>query len=128
MCKQMWLVSINELLERLNSAEHKVICYADDLAVLVTSKHETELTRLMQGGLNIVNLWADQSNHKINPGKTEIFLFSRKRSCPITNTPEINGERLVLRDVVKYLGVTLASLKKALGGKVQENYKNFLGL
>ena len=60
----LWLVSINELLERLNSAGHKVICYADDLAVLVTSKHATELTRLMQGGLNIVTLWAEQSNLK----------------------------------------------------------------
>lgn len=103
----LWLLVMDDLLQELTEAGYHIVCYADDLAILATGKFENTLAELMQSALTIVRRWATKNGLRINPGKTELCLFTKKRRIPNINLPKIDDIRLTLTDRVKFLGVIL---------------------
>ncbi|XP_048511339.1 uncharacterized protein LOC125500980 [Athalia rosae] len=53
--------------------------YADDIALVVTGDHPQRMTNRMQKALDLVEDWCTSQSLRINPGKTEMVLFTRKR-------------------------------------------------
>lgn len=101
----LWILVMDDLLIQLTKAGYHVVCYADDLAIFVTGKFESVLTGLIQSAIHIVCCWATRNGLKVNPTKTELCLFSRKRRNSSLILPKIDNTRLNLSEQVKFLGV-----------------------
>ncbi|XP_037296410.1 uncharacterized protein LOC119189842 [Manduca sexta] len=76
----------------LNEAGFHTVGYVDDVAILIKGKFVGVLCDLMQGA---------------NPSKTELVLFTRKRTTENFRLPKLQGTTLSLTKEVKYLGVIL---------------------
>jgi len=63
----------------------------------------------MNGAFRIVEEWCNESGLSVNPDKTGLILFSRKRKLNAPQMPMLFGTLLKLTDKVKYLGVILDS-------------------
>src|SRR3978361_2175996 len=63
----------------------------------------------MQGALNIVEKWCTERSLSVNPAKTEMVLFTKKRKLDNMILPKIKETRVCLKKEVKYLGVVLDS-------------------
>lgn len=61
----------------------------------------------MQKALNITERWRAEENLKVNPLKTALITFTRKRNLGTLTTPTFFQERLNISGKFKYLGVTL---------------------
>jgi ribonuclease HI len=103
----LWNVLVDELLKLMD--ETNVYCqfYADDGTLLFSSATLPRLCTSMQRGLKVVERWCRQNNMSVNPSKTEMVLFTRKRKMDGFRAPRIFGEELKLSDSVKYLGITI---------------------
>ena len=100
---------MDDLLRRLDGAGFPTIGYADDLAILLTGRYESVLCNRMQGALNIVEKWCSERSLSVNPAKTEMVLFTKKRKLENMILPKIKETRVCLKKEVKYLGVVLDS-------------------
>lgn len=102
----LWSVLVDELIQILNNKGYKTIGYADDISVIIEGKHEGTIGNLMQDALDITGRWCKKEGLSINPAKTTIIPFTRKRAIDIP-TLNIEGVEVPLKEEVKYLGVTL---------------------
>ena len=105
----LWLVVVNVLLRRLETAGCRVIAYADDIVIIVRGKFICSLSELMQYYLSIIATWATSCGLSVNPEKTQLVLFSRKYKIPIFRLPTLQGYTLSLAKEVKYLGLIVDS-------------------
>ena len=64
---------------------------------------------LIQWALHTVELWCDKLGLSINPDKTGLVAFTRKRKLPRFFEPHLFGTTLHHSMSVKYLGVILDS-------------------
>lgn len=103
----LWCLVINELLTILNEQGYQTEGFSDDLATLVRGKYVTVLCELLQTILNIVCKWCDENELSINPNKTQMIIFHRKRKIEGVKIPRIKGIEIRLVEVVKYLGIIL---------------------
>ena len=60
----------------------------------------------MQSALNIIKKWSEGEGLSLNPTKTILVPFTRRRKLEL-RAPILNGTQLTFSDEVKYLGVTL---------------------
>jgi len=60
-----------------------------------------------QDGLKLIETWCKKHSLSINPDKTEMVLFTRKRSLSGLKPTEIFKGKLNFSEEVKYLGITL---------------------
>ena len=65
--------------------------------------------RIMQAALNRVQRWCEDHGLSVNPDKTEMVLFTRKRTLPGLIPIVFFGKELERTNKVKYLGVVLDS-------------------
>jgi len=63
----------------------------------------------MQTILSKVQRWCEQHDLSVNPTKTEMVMFTRKRKLINFRAPGFCGKELSLSHQVKYLGVILDS-------------------
>jgi len=63
------------------------------------------MQRIIQG----IEHWCNARDLRVNPGKTELILFTRKYKPEVVKTITFYGEQLQLTKQVKYLGVILDS-------------------
>jgi len=63
----------------------------------------------MQTILFKVQRWCERHDLSVNPTKTEMVLFTRKRESKNFRAPRFFGKELSLSHQVKYLGVILDS-------------------
>jgi hypothetical protein len=98
---------VDSLLEELNGQKIYTQGYADDLAVVVTGKFPGTIAELTQWALRCVEKWCVKKGLSINPDKTEITLFTRKRKGKELIKVQYKGRPLALTGKVKYLGVYL---------------------
>ncbi|XP_065359422.1 uncharacterized protein LOC135953441 [Calliphora vicina] len=105
----LWNLAINMLLMKLDSMMCKTVAYADDVAVAVSGKHLDTLSQCLQTSLSTLSQWSTASGLGVNPGKTELVLFSRRYKIPPFPLPRLNGVELKLSDSAKYLGIILDS-------------------
>jgi hypothetical protein len=94
------------LLNRLNTYNFYTIAYADDLVVLQTGRFENVLCERMQVALKSIEQWCEDHSLSVNPRKTEMVLFTRKRKLPELKPPELLKTKLNFSTEVKYLGIT----------------------
>ncbi|XP_057333529.1 uncharacterized protein LOC130672801 [Microplitis mediator] len=102
----MWLLVINELLVRLEKLGVHSVGYADDVALMIRGSSPTEIRWRMQRALDLVQNWCTDRSLKVNPNKTEMVLFTKKRKHKL-NAPSIFDTELKFSTEVRYLGVTL---------------------
>lgn len=103
----LWISVANSLLHRLNSAGFYTVGYADDIAILISGNCEPIMCDLMQTAIKIVEDWCKENSLKVNPTKSELVLFTRKRKIESLKLPTLFDLSLNLKENVKYLGITL---------------------
>jgi hypothetical protein len=97
--------------------------YADDLCLLAIGKFPNAVSGLIQWALDTVEEWCGRLGLTVNPDKTGLVVFTRKRKLPGFFQLYFFG-RVVQRSMsVKYLGVILDSRltwKKHIDAKVRK--------
>ena len=105
---------LDNLLRHLNSLDPDSLqAYADDLVNSFESssspQHIIALHTKAQASLDCISSWCQSVGLNINTSKTQLVLFTNKRSPIQIPTLYIYGLPLSLSKTVKYLGVTLDS-------------------
>lgn len=103
----LWDLVVDDLLTELNNKGLYTQGYADDLVVLIRGKHAHVISELMQQALNIIESWCNRENLMVNPNKTTMIPFTRRRKLEDIKLPKLFGTELQMSREVKYLGITL---------------------
>lgn len=103
----LWLLVVNNLLKTLESKHFKVIAYADDVALMITGLFPRTICNKMNSALSLISTWADSCGLGVNPSKTELMFFTKRKIPPDLNLPSISGTKLTLSKSAKYLGIIL---------------------
>lgn len=103
----LWSLAVDGLLRGLNEAGTLAIGYADDIAILVSGKFSGTVSELMQGALRLVEKWCAEEGLSVNPQKTALVPFTRRRNPLGGRSLYLYGAPLTAGREVKYLGVTL---------------------
>ena len=105
----LWNMTVDDLLRKLNESGCTAIGFADDIAILISGPYEEVLGQLMQRIFRVVGKWCRESGLSVNPDKTGLILFTKKRVISAFSRPKLFGKQLVMTNKVKYLGVILDS-------------------
>jgi len=103
----LWDMVVDELLKELNSMGIYTQGYADDIAILVVGNNMRLISEKMQRALKIVEDWCSRVNLSVNPEKTVIVPFTKRRNMEDLKIPTLFGTNLQFAREVKYLGVIL---------------------
>jgi ribonuclease HI len=104
----LWSLVVDKLITKLQQLGFEVVCYADDLVIMVRGKHDKTVAERLQLALNHVWRWCESENLSVNPSKTIIVPFTRRLKFNIQDF-NLNGSNISLSTEVKYLGVILDS-------------------
>ena len=102
----LWCIVVDRLLKNLQSLGYEVIGFADDVVIIVRGKFDKIIWDRMQSAFNYTLSWCDREGLNINPSKTVIIPFTRRRIV-IEGNLYLNGTLLKNSHQVKYLGVIL---------------------
>ncbi len=105
----LWSLVVDELLELLTNNGIRCQGYADDIVIVARGKFENTLCDIVQRGLNLAKGWCDTVGLNINPLKTTVIPFTKRRSLPGLRILSLGGRELEVSREVKYLGLTLDS-------------------
>jgi hypothetical protein len=105
----LWCLVVNDLLTRLSGGGVFIQGYADDICLLAVAKFPNTVSGLMQWALITVETWCNEVGLSVNPDKTRLIAFTRKRKLQGFSEPPFFGVTLGLSGSVKYLGVILDS-------------------
>jgi len=105
----LWILTADGLLNTLNTAEYFAPGFADDFSVLVEGRDLRTVCEVAQAGINKIEKWCRGHKLPVNPGKTEMVLFTHKRKLDKFKPIRLFGTELSRSDQVKYLGVILDS-------------------
>ena len=105
----LWCLVVNELLARFNEGGVYSQGYADDICLLAVGKFPNMVSGFIQRALHTVKLWCYELGLSVNPGKTGLVAFTRKRKLPGFFKPYLFWMTLHRFTSVKYLGVILDS-------------------
>lgn len=102
----LWSILVDDLLVKLNERGFTTVGYADDITVIVSGTHDATVGDQMQNALKLTWEWCEYEGLSINPTKTTIVPFTRRRNL---NLPTLNIKNIEVpfREEVKYLGITL---------------------
>ena len=105
----LWCMVIDSLLVQLNDSGIFTQGYSDDVASLVTGDFIDTVGDLMRTALKTVEKWCLENKLTINPVKTKMILFSKRRSTENSKVGEFTlfNKEVSLVATVKYLGVIL---------------------
>lgn len=108
----LWILVMNSLLHNLQNGGFKAIGYADDLVIVCRGKYLSTLADRTQGAMKVIESWCTNVGLTVNPDKSDVVIFTRKRKLDGFKNPTIFGKMINKSDSVKYLGITLdAKLK-----------------
>ena len=105
----MWILVADGLLYSLNSVRYFAQGFADDFSALVIGKDLRTVCKVMQAALNRVQRWCEDHGLSVNPDKTEMVLFTRKRTLPGLIPIVFFVKELERTNKAKHLGVVLDS-------------------
>ena len=77
--------------------------------LLAAGKFPNTVSGLMQWALSTVEIWCNEVGLSVNPDKTGLVAFTRKKKLQGLFEPQLFGVKLRLSRSVKYLGVILDS-------------------
>ena len=101
---------MNELLVRLNEGSVYTQGYVNNSCLLAVVKFPNTVSGLIQWALHTVELWCGGLGLSVNPDKTGLVAFARRRNLTGFFEPRLFGKTLQRPMLVKYLGVILDSL------------------
>lgn len=104
----LWSLVVDGLLHRLSDRGIMAIGYADDIVLVARGKFEGVLCDLIETALTVVSEWCDTVGLRVNPTKTKLVYFSRRRTLNLRRIPFL-GEVVDWSNEVKFLGITLDS-------------------
>ncbi|XP_075167884.1 uncharacterized protein LOC142240049 [Haematobia irritans] len=105
----LWLIILDEILSALSNRGIKVVAYADDIVIMVSGKFLDTISDVMSESLKSLAEWASGGGLGVNPRKTDLVLFTRKKRLVGYKDPEFQGTRLTLSKSTRYLGIVLDS-------------------
>jgi len=105
----LWCLVVYDLITRLSGSGVFVQGYADDICLLAVGKFPNTVSGLMQWALSTVEIWCSEVGLSVNPDKTGLVAFTRKRKLHGVFEPRLSRVKLSLSGSVKYLGVILDS-------------------
>jgi hypothetical protein len=105
----LWCLLVNVLITRLSGRGVFIQGYADDICLLAVGKFPNTVSGLMQWALSTAETWYNKVGLSVNPDKTGLVAFTRKRKLQGFFEPWLFGVKLRLSGSVKYLGVILDS-------------------
>jgi hypothetical protein len=76
----LWSLVVDDLLWGLNSNDYYTVGYADDIAISVNGKFSQTVSEVLQTALCTVQQWCERTKLSINPCKTVVIPFNRKRT------------------------------------------------
>ena len=100
-CPLLWILVINRMLKMFGGKASKLIAYADDVVIIVSS--------IMNSTFQDISEWARSTGLDINVEKTDMVLFTRRYKILRWYPPKIDSRVLTLESHAKYLGVILDS-------------------
>jgi hypothetical protein len=100
---------VDELLARLSGGGVFIQGYTYDICLLAVGNFPNTISGLMQWALSTVEIWCNEVRLSVNPNKTGLLAFTRKRKLRGFFEPHFFGVKLSLSGSVKYLGVILNS-------------------
>lgn len=104
----LWNLNLDSLLEELAAAKYSCIAYADDLVIIIRGKFTSTLCDLMQNALKIVEKWCRKQNLSVNPEKTKLLHFTKRKGRHIDIDRILLWERpLKATNSTKYLGLII---------------------
>ena len=90
----LWSLVVDELSHLLTDQGCHPIGHADDILVIVRGMHLEALIGVMQQTLKVVDIWCQTTGLSVNPGKTDVVIFSRQYRWSTTRTLELKGQCL----------------------------------
>jgi hypothetical protein len=75
----LWSLVVDDLVWELNSNGYHTVGYADDIAILINGKFSHTVSEVLQAALCTVQKWWEKTKLSINPNKTVITPFTRRR-------------------------------------------------
>jgi len=105
----LWCLVVNELLARLNEGGVYSQGYVDNICLLVVGKFPNTAPGLIQWAHYTVKAWCGELSMSVNPDKTGLVAFTRRRKLPGFFKLHLFGMTFHRSRSVKYLGVILDS-------------------
>ncbi len=103
----IWVLIMNEILERFRDSCTKVVGYANDLIIICRGKVPLTLIEEMESALEAVLSWGEKNGLIFNPSKTSCVRFSLSKRHSKWRKVKMAGRELPYEESMKYLGVTL---------------------
>jgi hypothetical protein len=75
----LWCLVVNDLLTRLSGGGVFIQGYTDDISLLAVGKFPNTVSGHMQWALSTVEIWCNEVRLSVNPDKTGLVAFIRKR-------------------------------------------------
>lgn len=125
----LWCMVIDSLLVRLNNAGIFTQGYSDDVSSLVCGDFESTLGDRMRTAIKIVEDWCGEKGLKVNPIKTKVILFSKRKGekDKALGRLKLFGKELSLTASAKYLGV-IFDCKMTWIAHFEDKYNKVLGI
>jgi len=123
----MWILIADGLLQALSSVGYSAQGFADDFSALVAGRNLSAVCEVMQVALKRIERWRIDHGLLVNPDKTEIVLFMRKRILTGMKPILFFVKELTRTDQVKHLGIILDS-KLTWKENLQYNSKKAVAL
>ena len=105
----LWSLVADGLLRELSNKGIFVQGYADDIVLMVQGKFTNIVADVMNVNLQYVNKWCLAEGLHINPTKTVVVPFTRKKNLDSLSRLRLGQTQLGVSGTVKYLGLTLDS-------------------
>jgi hypothetical protein len=87
----LWGLVVNDPLIRLSGGGVFIQGYADDICLLAVGKFPNTVSGLMQWALSTIEIWCNEVGLSVNPDKTGLVGFTRKRKLQGFFKPQLFG-------------------------------------
>uniref|UniRef100_A0A1B6KRF7 RNase H type-1 domain-containing protein n=1 Tax=Graphocephala atropunctata TaxID=36148 RepID=A0A1B6KRF7_9HEMI len=103
----LWNLVVDGLLHRLSNLGIYAQGYADDIVLVVQGRHCNITADIMNVGLRCIHSWCLGEGLNVNPSKTVVVPFTRKKNLEPLSRLTLGTTKLEISKTVKYLGLTL---------------------
>jgi ribonuclease HI len=100
----LWSCVVDSLLSGLSDRGVSCLGYADDVVIVVQGKFGSSVSDIMNDALRHVALWCEKEGLSVNPSKTCLVPFTRRRNLNLKDILFF-GKKLECSTDVKFLGV-----------------------
>jgi len=104
---KLWNIMYDGVIKSVQVEGVEAICYADDLALLVTARSAEEVMELGNTALGATNTWMTLHGLQLAPEKTEAIVFGWSHTIRKKIVFQFRDTTITPAKTLKYLGVTL---------------------